>query len=63
MRGWIATAVCREGGYRHGLLLQLSDKRAGAEFTEADEVRLREPAELVGAALDALRFSHEQAAG
>jgi GAF domain-containing protein len=61
MRGWLATAVCGEGGYRYGLL-QLSDKSAGGEFTEEDEVRLRELAELVGAALDALRFSHEHAA-
>jgi GAF domain-containing protein len=60
MRGWLATAVCGEGGYRYGLL-QLSDKSAGADFTEEDELRLRELAELVGAALDALRFSHERA--
>lgn len=56
MRGWLATAVCGEGGYRYGLL-QLSDKAAGGDFTEEDEVRLRELAELVGAALDALRIS------
>jgi hypothetical protein len=61
MRGWLATAVCGEGGYRYGLL-QLSDKAAGADFTEEDEVRIRELADLVGAALDALRFSHERAA-
>jgi hypothetical protein len=57
MRGWLATAICGDGGYRYGLL-QLSDKRAGADFTEEDAVRLRELAELVGAALDALRLSH-----
>jgi hypothetical protein len=57
MRGWLATAVCGDGGYRYGLL-QLSDKRGGAEFTEEDEVRLRELGALVGAALDALRLAH-----
>jgi GAF domain-containing protein len=56
MRGWLATAICGDGGYRYGLL-QLSDKRAEADFTEEDELRLRELGELVGAALDALRFS------
>ena len=61
MRGWLATAVCGEGGYRYGLL-QLSDKGGETDFTPEDEVRLRELAELVGAALDALRFSHEHAA-
>jgi GAF domain-containing protein len=61
MRGWLATAVCGEGGYRYGLL-QLSDKSGDAEFTEEDEVRVRELAELVGAALDALRFGQERAA-
>jgi hypothetical protein len=61
MRGWLATAVCGEGGYRYGLL-QLSDKSGDAEFTDEDEVRLRELAELVGAALDALRFGQERAA-
>jgi GAF domain-containing protein len=61
MRGWLATAVCGEGGYRYGLL-QLSDKAPGADFTEEDEVRIRELADLVGAALDALRLSHERAA-
>jgi GAF domain-containing protein len=61
MRGWLATAVCGEGDYRYGLL-QLSDKGGEADFTPEDEVRLRELAELVGAALDALRFSHAQAA-
>jgi GAF domain-containing protein len=61
MRGWLATAVCGEGGYRYGLL-QLSDKGGDAEFTEEDEERIRELAELVGAALDALRLTHERAA-
>jgi len=61
MRGWLATAVCGEGGYRYGLL-QLSDKRGDGDFTAEDEVRLQELAELVGAALDALRFSHAPAA-
>jgi hypothetical protein len=61
MRGWLAAAVCGEGGYRYGLL-QLSDKAPGADFTEEDEVRIRELADLVGAALDALRFTHERAA-
>jgi GAF domain-containing protein len=60
MRGWLATAVCGDGGYRYGLL-QLSDKGGDADFTEEDEVRLRELAELVGAALDALRLSHTPA--
>lgn len=56
MRGWLATAICGDGGYRYGLL-QLSDKRGDADFTEEDEVRLRELSHLVGAALDALRLS------
>jgi GAF domain-containing protein len=56
MRGWLATAICGDDGYRYGLL-QLSDKRAEADFTEEDEVSLRELAHLVGAALDALRLS------
>jgi hypothetical protein len=56
MRGWLATAVCGDGGYRYGLL-QLSDKRDGADFTSEDEVRLGELSQLVGAALDALRLS------
>jgi hypothetical protein len=60
MRGWLATAVCGDGGYRYGLL-QLSDKAAGADFTEEDETRIRELADLVGAALDALRLGHERA--
>jgi hypothetical protein len=54
------TAVCGEGSYRYGLLQ--SDKGGEGDFTAEDEVRLRELAELVGAALDALRFSHERAA-
>jgi hypothetical protein len=45
MRGWLATAVCGDGGYRYGLL-QLSDKAAGADFTEEDETRIRELAGL-----------------
>jgi GAF domain-containing protein len=61
MRGWLATAVCGDGGYRYGLL-QLSDKAAGANFTEEDGARLGELAKLVGAALDALRLTHERAA-
>jgi hypothetical protein len=61
MRGWLATAVCGEGGYRYGLL-QLSDKAAGADFDEEDGQRLSELAELTGAALDAVRLSHERAA-
>jgi len=61
MRGWLATAVCGDGGYRYGLL-QLSDKAGEAEFTEEDGRRLGELAQLVGAALDALRLTHERAA-
>ena len=61
MRGWLATAVCGDGGYRYGLL-QLSDKAAGANFTDEDVARLGELAKLVGAALDALRLTHERAA-
>jgi GAF domain-containing protein len=61
MRGWLATAVCGEGGHRYGLL-QLSDKAAAANFTEEDGLRLGELAQLVGAALDALRLTHERAA-
>lgn len=54
LRGWLATAVCSEGGRRYGLL-QLSDKGGGAEFTEEDERSIRELAALVGEMLDALR--------
>ena len=61
MRGWLATAVCGDGGYRYGLL-QLSDKGGGADFTEEDALRIRELADMIGAALDALRLSHERAA-
>jgi GAF domain-containing protein len=61
MRGWLATAVCGDGGYRYGLL-QLTDKAGGADFDEEDALRLGELAELVGAALDALRLTHERAA-
>jgi GAF domain-containing protein len=56
MRGWLATAVCGDGGYRYGLL-QLSDKGAGADFSEEDADRIGELAQLIGAALDALRLS------
>ena len=58
MRGWLATAVCGNDGYRYGLI-QLSDKRAGADFSEEDGERLRELAKLIGAALDALRIVHD----
>jgi GAF domain-containing protein len=61
MRGWLATAIFGEDGYRYGLL-QLSDKRAGEDFSEEDAVRIRELADLVGAALDVLRLGHERAA-
>jgi hypothetical protein len=54
MRGWLATAVCGEDERRYGLL-QLSDKRDGAEFTEDDADSVRELAALVGELLDALR--------
>jgi hypothetical protein len=57
MRGWLATAICGKGGYRYGLL-QLSDKRDGADFTAEDEARIRDLADLVGAALDALRCAY-----
>src|ERR687891_2392390 len=54
MRGWLATAVCGEGGRRYGLL-QLSDKADDVEFTEDDAGWIRELAALVGETLDALR--------
>jgi GAF domain-containing protein len=54
MRGWLATAVCGEGGRRYGLL-QLSDKVDGADFTEDDAAWISELAALVGETLDALR--------
>jgi hypothetical protein len=53
-RGWLASAVCGEGDRRYGLL-QLSDKRGGADFTEEDADAIRELAALVGETLDALR--------
>jgi hypothetical protein len=54
LRGWLATAVCGEGGRDYGLL-QLSDKSHGADFTAEDEERIRELAAFAGATLDALR--------
>lgn len=54
MRGWLATAVCGEGGRRYGLL-QLSDKGGDVDFTEEDAASIRELAALVGDTLDALR--------
>jgi GAF domain-containing protein len=54
MRGWLATAVCGEGGRRYGLL-QLSDKADGADFTAEDADRLKELAAFAGATLDAFR--------
>jgi len=54
LRGWLATAVCGEGGRRYGLL-QLSDKGGGADFIAEDDESIRELAALVGETLDALR--------
>jgi len=54
MRGWLATAVCGEGGRRYGLL-QLSDKGGGADFTPEDGERLSELAAFAAATLDAFR--------
>jgi len=54
MRGWLATAVCGEGGRRYGLL-QLSDKTGGADFSPEDADRLRELAAFAAATLDAFR--------
>jgi GAF domain-containing protein len=54
MRGWLASAVCGEGGRRYGLL-QLSDKTGGGDFTAEDADRLRELAAFAGVALDAFR--------
>src|SRR5262245_13178011 len=54
LRGWLATAVCGEGGRRYGLL-QLSDKAGGADFTAEDESGIRVLAALAAATLDALR--------
>jgi GAF domain-containing protein len=58
MRGWLATSVCGEDGRRYGLL-QLSDKKGGAEFTADDSEGVRELAALVGETLDALRAATE----
>jgi GAF domain len=54
LRGWLASAVCGEGGRRYGLL-QLSDKQGDDDFTEDDADSVRELAALVGETLDALR--------
>ena len=54
LRGWLATAVCGDGGRNYGLL-QLSDKSGEADFTGDDEDRIRELAAFAGATLDALR--------
>jgi signal transduction histidine kinase len=61
MRGWLATAVCGEDARRYGML-QLSDKQGEAEFTEQDEVWIRELAALAGVTLDALRANAESRA-
>lgn len=54
LRGWLASAVCGEGGRSYGLL-QLSDKHGGGDFTDEDADSVRELAALVGETLDALR--------
>jgi GAF domain-containing protein len=54
MRGWLATAVCGEGGRSYGLL-QLSDKAGGDEFEAGDAERIGALAAFAGATLDALR--------
>jgi GAF domain-containing protein len=54
MRGWLASAVCGEGGRRYGLL-QLSDKAGGADFTAEDAELLGEFAAFAGATIDAFR--------
>jgi GAF domain-containing protein len=54
LRGWLASAVCGEGGRPYGLL-QLSDKAGGGDFTAEDAERLRELAAYAGATLDAFR--------
>jgi GAF domain-containing protein len=54
LRGWLATPVCGDDGRTYGLL-QLSDKRGGADFMAQDEERIRELAAFAGATLDALR--------
>jgi hypothetical protein len=51
MRGWLATAVCGEGGRNYGLL-QLSDKAGGGDFSAEDGDRLSELAAFAGATLD-----------
>jgi GAF domain-containing protein len=56
MRGWLACAVCGEGGRHYGLL-QLSDKAGGAEFTQRDAELLGELADFAAATLDAFRAS------
>ena len=56
MRGWLATSVCGDGGRAYGLL-QLSDKRDGGDFDEADETNIHELAALIGETLDALRLA------
>lgn len=61
MRGWLATAVCRDDGMPYGLL-QLSDKAAGADFTAADGELLVELGAFAGAALDALRAARRRPA-
>jgi GAF domain len=58
MHGWLATAVCGEGGRRYGLL-QLSDKQGDADFDDEDADCVRELAALVGETLDALRTARE----
>jgi hypothetical protein len=57
MRGRLATPVCSEDASTSGLL-QLSDKAAGADFTEEVADSIRDLAAFAGAALDALRAAY-----
>lgn len=52
MRGWLAAPLADSKGTNWGLM-QVTDKESG-DFTETDEHRIVELAELVSVALEAL---------
>jgi GAF domain-containing protein len=62
MRGWLAVPIVGRDGKNYGLL-QLSDKYDDADYTEEDEARLKQLAQLTSMALDALwhQYHHSTA--
>jgi hypothetical protein len=60
MRGWLATAVCGEGGAITASY-SLSDKADGSDFAAQDADRVAELAAFTGATLDAFRAARRAA--